>query len=276
MFDTTLTTRIRDAIGVQVGPRDQILVANLRAETNRLAARGMAISGNAIHSYTNATVDELRVRARIVWAAISRSHTSMVGRADASTLGDLQGQITEHINVQATQVRNLAQENVRRVIDSAKINSNHFQNTIATVARELIQEANVEAQFYVDNLQRSATEASSTPGITIHGNVGAVQTGTFATAHVNLTGTGRDRLVETLEKLKNEVGRNREATAEQREQATELVTDVIAAVKAEKTNGAKVAGLLGGLATSVQTVASLRGAWEMVRTAAIAVGLLSG
>jgi hypothetical protein len=276
MFETNLTTRIRDAIGVQDGPRDKTLIANLRAETNRLAARGLAISGNAIHSYTNAASDELRVRAKIVWAAISRSHTAMLGRADASTLGDLQVQITEHINAQASHVQNLAQDSVRRVTERARLNSNHFQNTIATVARELIQEANVEAQFYVDNLQRAATGGSPAPAITIHGNVGTVQTGTFATAHVILTGAGRDKLVEALEALRNEVERNPEATADQKEQATELATDVIAAVKAEKTNGAKVAGLLGGLATTVQTVASLRGAWEMVRTAAIAVGLLSG
>lgn len=275
MFDANLTTRIRDAISVQVGPRDKTLLTNLRAETNHLAARGLAISGNAIISYTSAAADELRVRAKIVWAAIARSHGSMVGRADDATLGDLQGQIVEHINVQATQVRNLAQESVRRVAAQAKIDSNHLQNTIATVARELINEAHVEAQFYVDNLQRVATMHSSGPAITIHGNVGAVQTGTFATAHINLSGAGRDRLVETLEALQSEIQRNPEATTEQREQATELTTDVITAVKAEKPNGAKVAGLLGGLATTVQTVASLRGAWEMVRTAAIAVGLLS-
>jgi len=36
----------------------------------------------------------------------------------------------------------------------------------------------------------------------------------------------------------------------------------------------KISGLFGGLGTTVQTVASLRGAWEFVRDAAVAVRLL--
>lgn len=272
MFDSSLTTRIRDAISVQLGPRDRTMQGNLQAQTRVLSARGMAVSGVAVTSYSKIAGDELRVRAGIVWGAIRRSHASMVGQADDQTLANLQGQLTEHISVHATKVRDLAVACVKRM-PQMRLEPSLIETTVANLARELIREWSVEAQFYVDELQRAARANSSSAAITIHGNVGAVQTGSYATAHVSMTGAVRDKLVETLETLRSDILQNAEASAEQREQATELAADVITAVKAEKPNGPKIAGLLGGLATTVQTVASLRGAWDFVRAAAIAAGI---
>jgi hypothetical protein len=48
---------------------------------------------------------------------------------------------------------------------------------------------------------------------------------------------------------------------------------MVVAARAKKTNGPKLAGLLNGLAVSVQTVASLRPAWDFVSIAARAMGI---
>jgi hypothetical protein len=272
VLESSVIDRIRELIAAQIEPRQRSLHSALQGATRMLAAGGMTGSGNAAHRYGEIASDELKVRAHIIWSAIQRSHVSMNGHLEGTTLQDLQQQLAEHINAQASRVR-VATTSFSKNLPRADMLNAQIEVTISTITRDLLRQMNVEAQFYVDRLGQPAAQ-SGTASITINGNVAAVQTGMYATAHISLTGHDRDRLVEALQELRQALAQNAEASVEQREQGTELVADVITAVTAEKPNAPKIAGLLGGLATTVQTVASLRGAWEFVRDAAIAAGLL--
>lgn len=78
--------------------------------------------------------------------------------------------------------------------------------------------------------------------------------------------------MQALERLRAALEQNTEASTEQRELAGELVADAIGALKADKPNPPKIYGPLGGLATTVRTVASLRGAWQTVKDASSVIG----
>ena len=270
MLDPAVVERIRELIAAELEPREGVLRDNCRAASNRLASRGLAISGNSAREYGSLAIDELKVRADIIWSSIRRAHGSLGGEYAATTLKDLQQQLTEHIHAQSTKVRAqvkvLLQRHPARATES-------IDGDIRNAVDGLLRRMNVEAKFYCDQLQRPAAAAGAA-SITIHGNVGAVQTGAFAIANVSFAGHDGERLLTALEALREGLERNTEATAEQRAQGGELVGDLIVAVQAERPNVPKVAGLLSGLATSVQTVASLRGALELVRDAARAIGLL--
>jgi hypothetical protein len=68
------------------------------------------------------------------------------------------------------------------------------------------------------------------------------------------------RLLQALEQLQAAIAQNAEMTPNQRADSAEVVRDLITATKTSKPNGSKLLGLLNGLAVSIQTVASLRGA----------------
>lgn len=273
MFQPHVIERIRESISVQVEPRGRTLVATLQGEIRSLAARGLAISGVAISRVASVACDELQVRSQIVQAAVFRTYQALVGESAPGALEDLQAQLSEHISAQALAVREPALS-IQALRDPRLKAREHIELAINTQRDERIRLARNEAAFFLDSLRAATRNGGVATVITIHGNVGAVQTGTHATANIALAGHDRDRLVEALRRLREELGRNSEASEEQREQGTELVTDVMAAVTAEKPNGPKISGLLGGLASTVQTVASLRGAWEFVRDAATAIGIM--
>lgn len=271
MIEPHVAARIRQAIAVQTQPRHRTFLDALQQDESFVVARGLLGSIAAASKYVATASDELKVRARIVWGAVRRSYGSLVGRYADSTLQDLRDQLAEHMQAQATQVRDTTIDRMK----NHQPDDGLIRDAIDNLGRELLREADVEAQFYVDELQHSAAQVtSSSPVITIHGNVGAVQTGTYAMAHVSTAGPDRDRLVVALEGLRQAIHQSTEVTSEQREHGTELIGDVIKSVTAEKPNVPKVAGLMGGLATTVQTVASLRGAWDFVRDAAVALGIL--
>lgn len=281
MLPANVVQRIAELIAAYQGERDRKLAENLLAAQRQLAAKGMIGSGNTAHQFGRIGCDELQVRAGIIWNAIQRTLSAAGAPADAATLQDLKQQLTHHINAQAAQVRGAAVGKVPPLHGPTRTPIvKHIEETIATKARESIDQLGLEAAFYVEQLQRAAAQppAAPTAGVTINnsGNIGAVQLGPYSVAHVAMSAQDGARLAEAIEALRQALRENAEATADQRAQGDEIAGELVAAVRAERPNPPKIAGLLGGLATTVQTVASLRGAWELVRDAAIAAGIGSG
>lgn len=278
MLDARVLTRIREHINAELRPRERTLGIALRDNQSHVASRGLLGSGAAINLYASTGREELTVRARMIWAAIRRSHASLVGRLDETTLVDLRQQIAEFLAEQTAQV---LEQTLSRVGDHERNQRERaaLEEQIRERSRELEAQLDVEAQFYVDELQRAAAAAAAVAAgdreaatLHFHAPVGSVQTGAYATAHVSMGGADSERLRAALEAFAHAVEENREIVGEQREQALELVRDTVAATRAERPNAPKIAGLLGGVSTVVRTVASLRPAYETLRDVAIAIG----
>lgn len=270
MLDANARTRIREYINAELGPRERTLDIALRDAQSSFVARGVLNSSMAIQGYARVGRDELTVRAKVIWAAIRRSHASMVGDASDTTLDDLHQQIAEFMDEQTKRVAQTTSARAATMHDREKWLA-FIEKEITDRAQELVANLDIEAQFYVDELKKAGDE--STPEMRFYGPVGAVQTGPLATAYISQSSAESQRLLETLDALRKEVEKNGEMETEQRDQAVELVNDTVAAVTAEKPNTYKVTGLLGGLGQTIRTVASLRGAWEVVRDAAAAIGI---
>lgn len=268
MLDPALATRIRDSIGVQTEPRDRLLAETVGVAANRLNARGMLRSGNAIREYNKLADDELTVRARIVWATIRRSHASMSGAFTDTTRVDLGEQLAAHIHEQAARVADVTLSTVRAHIPGEE----HTRGAIAGRARELLREAEIELRFYIDELSLPAPAPGTSPIINIHGNVGAVQTGTYATATLQLGGPEHDRLIAALQELAEAMRQSSEGPEEDRAETLDLVQEAVGDLQTAHPNRRRIAALLAGISQTVQTMASVRGAAQLVRDAATALG----
>lgn len=278
MLDQTIVDRIAASIPAYLSPRDRTLTDSLRAAINKLAASGMIGSGNAGAQLARLGVDELTIRSKIIWNAIQRAHTASGAPLDAATSADLQRQIAHHVSAHSQQVRTIVKDAYPPLNGQIRTTiMTHIDDRISSLTSEILAQLRVEADFYVAELQRQAAQPAPAAPITINAaHIGAVQTGAYAVAHVSMSAQQSARLVEELEALRQALRTSSEATDEQRTQGDEIAGELITAVKAQKPNAPKIAGLLGGLATSVQTIASLRPAWETVRDAAIAAGIAFG
>ena len=270
MFDATVLTRIREYIGAELAPRDRVFKQSLRAEINRITPTQGALSGAAAHACMELGRAELQVRAALIWNAIKRSYASLVGRDTPTVLEDLQQQVAEYLTEEARKVANIASE-------SWRANPQLFplvRDSIDIECRNQLRERySVEVKFYVDDLKRPVSADSTAPALTFHGPVGAVHTGAHATSQITLNTGESEQLIKVLELFRSSVQANTEMSSEQRTNSLDLVSDLILAVKQEKPNVAKVTGLLNGLAQTVQTVASIQGAWGTVKSLAIAIGV---
>jgi hypothetical protein len=282
MLDDNIHARINAYIAAETAPRGRALKEALQAEQNRLNARGLLRSGNAVRAAAGLGANELRVRATIVRDAVLRSYSSMSGQLAESTLEDLREEIRGHVGRQARNVQSIVAASVtisiRGMGTEAKL-AQSVADELATCEREAVNRLDIDIQEYVDSLKRSA-EASErrAPGaprpFNFYGPVGSVQTGDYATANVSFSDPAdRARLIHALEELHRAIEQNTEMPADARGEIGEITGEVIEAAKAEKPNGRKISMLLGALAQGIQTIASLRGAWDLVSDAFAMAGV---
>jgi hypothetical protein len=138
----------------------------------RIAPTQGAMSGNAAHACIDLGKSELKARADAIWSAISRSHSSIVGQSAPGLRGDLTRLIAEYLNSEAVVVAAMASDRWRgngRVFGLVR-------DTIGVERRnELINQLNLEADFYVDKLQKApATVPAQIASVVSDGQSGGI------------------------------------------------------------------------------------------------------
>lgn len=258
---------IRESVEAELGPRSTNLAAAVNACDSEFARAGAFNSSMRIHKRGVVACQELTVRAEIIWGIIQQCRR-LFGEPDEGLVADLRQQIHDHITAQVPLVLELA----GRVTDLSR-QRNSIELPLVECRDQLIRKFSNKALLFVEELKHPPGNSPGAPGVTIIGPVGAVQTGSHAIAHVHIDAAGSARLLKTLENLRSELPKAADMALDEREQGAELASDLIVAVRAPKPNASKLAGLLMGLSMLVQTVASLRPAWDAVRYAANAVGI---
>jgi hypothetical protein len=100
-----------------------------------------------------------------------------------------------------------------------------------------------ELDSYLDTFRiRSPQQSGPAAAVTIHGNVGAVQTGPGSVSNVVLQATYQDRLVRALDDLRAAVERMTDISNDQRQDVITLVDDAKTVVTAERRSGPRLYG----------------------------------
>jgi hypothetical protein len=260
--------RICESVEAELAPRATNLSAALLACDSEFAARGQFNSSMRVQKRGLVACQELEVRADIIWSLMRRCRP-WFGEPDDALLDSLSQQIRHHIDAQATAVLQLAGQTPTDPQRRAAA----IEVPITACREQLVKKFWSQARFFVDELKHPAATDVPNSSMNFYGNVGAVQTGLYATAHVQIGAADSARLVEALEGLREALPSAADMAPDAREQSAGLVTDIIAAARVDKPNRLTLNSLFMGLAVTVQTVASLRPAWDAVRQAAAAIGV---
>jgi hypothetical protein len=267
MLTAQAVDSIRESVEAELGSRSTNLAAAVNACDTEFARAGAFNSSMRIHKRGVIACQELTVRAEIIWGIIQQSRR-LFDEPNEVLIADLRQQVKDHITSQAPVVLQLA----GRVNDASR-QANSIEKPLMECRDQLIRKFSNQVLLFVEDLGREPAASAAGSVTNFYGPVGAVQTGSHAIAHVQIDAAGGARLIEALEKLRDALPRAADMALDDREQGAELVGDVILAARASKPNGLKLTGLLMGLAMLVQTVASVRPAWDAVRAAAHALGI---
>ena len=110
----------------------------------------------------------------------------------------------------------------------------------------------------------------------IYSPVGAIQTGSGATANIvqNLGSQDRDLLIKALELTKQALSSVDEIPGNPKEEVVELVEEAKTEVAKTKPNGVRLTSILTAIATAIQTAGSLQPAYQALKAALLPLGIL--
>jgi hypothetical protein len=150
----------------------------------------------------------------------------------------------------------------------------YIRDRLNTKRDQLIAKYQNDANFYVRAATQPPAPAAPAAAVIVNGGVVySLQTGDYSNATIRIDPAGADQFLQANTALIEAIKSAPDMGDDQRAQSIDTATDLLAAAKAQRPNGPKMLGLLGGLATGVQSVASVKPAWDAVKAAAAAVGI---
>jgi hypothetical protein len=160
--------------------------------------------------------------------------------------------------------------------DAPQPKDRSWMNKFGDVRDHELARHEAEIEHYVATLETArARGTASAAAYNFYGSVGAVVSGPGASATVvqNIGTDQREALLKALELVKKAIGEAAEIVEKDRDELIELADEAAAEVSKEKPNGRRLGLALQSLAAAVQGIASGPAAYEVLRSAASAIGL---
>ena len=271
VLDPKVTELAERFIRRQFDERTDQLRRDITKAQNEMAVRGLGTSGPMVQAVFDLCARDIELRALIVWQNLSKV-LSQAGVVLSETLGDnLKQEVSKYADAIYLEPYNCLQDVVRNAgIGTAQPLTDAGDNTLAKV--------NAEIDLFVLGLQRQqeAKKSQSAAVFNFYSPVGAVQTGPNASAQVfqNVSLQDREALLGAIDVLRRALTDIDRLPAHPKEEIVELVEEADAETKKPKPNSSKLISIFTVIAQAIQTVGSLKPAYDTLKAALIPFGVL--
>lgn len=266
------TERIRLEIGEQ-NARLQGEIIRIRSE---MAARGMLNSGNTLHKVAQACADAARDRGQIAWQTLYRFVTTAGVHYYDGLAEDLKTVVSEFLPLALGDLKGYPRQEAQRLSNqnaAAQLEQMVEDARAATLAK-IKNEIDLFA-VSIKNRQAMTPEKPDTQVFNIYSPVGSIQTGANAVAYVtqNIDTATKDKLNEALSAIEEALARIDTLPTHPKAEVVEIVREAKAEIAKSEPNTTKLRSLLSTTATSIQTVASMKPAYELLKTGLAYLGV---
>lgn len=269
MLDERIIALARRTAGPQLTELDRPLEMSAQSWKRKLHAHGH-LPLQLMELYER----EIAARALVVWRNLHRAHGSFGSQRSEGLLADLSAAFNAEFDAALQALRPRFDADMKGHPHSAK-GPDWSAQFAAARDHELVKYA-AEIEHYVASLESAAARgAPAATSYTFHGTVGAVLTAQGAVANVvqNINPDQREALLKALELVKQAIGAAPEIQEQDRRELVEFADEAAGEIEKERPNTRRLALTLQSLAAAVQGVASGPGAYEVLRSAAAAIGI---
>lgn len=270
MLDERIVALSRKTASIQLKDRERPLELSAASWKRKLHGHGH-LPLHLIELYER----EVGARAQVIWSNLHRAHGSFGSELSAGLRADLtQAFRADFDAMMEQQLRPRFDVDLKDFRSSAK-GPDWTAQLNAARDRELAR-YEAEIEHYVALLEAAAARgAPAAASYVIHGNVGAVVTGAGAVTNVvqNINPDQREALLKALELVKHAIGAAPELEEQDRRELVEFADEAAGEVAKERPNTRRLSLTLQSLAAAVQGIASAPGAYEVLSSAAVAIGI---
>jgi hypothetical protein len=254
-------------IHVQFRDRDILRgqeIRQIRADFSIRGALGHSAMGiQIVQACTNDLRDRILVATDVLQQVVLR-----VGKYERGLAEEMKNFLGDYVEIERTAVIQTldAQPNAY----GRQYNTRPLDEAV-TLAREDMQ---ARVDLFAASLSRAEEPRPGNVSISVGGNVGAIQTGSNATAHITQTGLAEDqvrRLRAALAQIRDYY--QGQPSSKDSSDVLELVTEADLEVQKTGPNLRRVGLVAQGLAVTVQTIAALKPAYDALKPLLIALGV---
>lgn len=214
---------------------------------------------------------ELCARVSHAWQSLVRVHRTLGCPRTGSLRDEFKKELSETID-------RLAAELTISLVAQIRDWSKRPGFTLDAISQRLRNQHEVEINLYVDSLGIHASAKETHPmtqEYNFYGNVGAVQTGPYATANVlqSLSEEEKQSLNRALTHVRDSIAAGATISEQQRGELLSIVDDCSKEMSSPTPNNTKLMSMFNIIGTTVQAMADVRPAYEALKAAVAPLGI---
>lgn len=266
----------RERVELEVAEQTARLNEEIEHIKEEMHARGLHSSGMTLKRITEACVYAVRNRAHLVWQTYFRFLT-ITGISYSNTLtNELKDLVSGHLPEELEDLKGYVKQNADLIGFSNLFDSMAPELDSARVA--VLAKIGTEIDLFVHALRRQqeVKVGGEAPTVfNIYSPVGSIQTGSYATANVsqNLDADVRAELSKALSQISTMLAGSNIVLQQPKAEIVELVDDGQKELKKNSPNLTKLRSLLSAVGSAIQTVPSMKPAYETLKQALTFLGI---
>jgi hypothetical protein len=257
----------RHAIRVELVTRQRHFPAQLRRHGTTVPSRRI-LSSRGIQLIRKQIKAEYDARAATVWGILKRLISAEQLPPSAGLARLAKAELIQALDSHCNDLVQVDEQALRQT------RVDHQWPDHYSLKEEAIARTEAEIDIELLSTRRPASPAHSTT-VNIINPVGVVQTGpgASATLHQHFGSTQREVLQEALLEVRQAVGTAQEIPADLRDEILAVVADADKEVRARSPNVLRLRGTLSAIASTIQTLGSTAAAYQLLKAAALHVGV---
>lgn len=268
MLDERVTRFVREALRIKALEFDQQLSIQLVQLDGQYLKAGQFQGSGRANAYALAIRQELRNRAQYAFIEVQRALALYPQVLDVATKSFLLGLHITEIRGQCTQLQLMLGKRLGQLGGGAI-------GQLNDECDHLRDKYTLEIDAFVQAATLRAGQKGEGAGVVIHGSVGVVQTGAFASSTLTLNVGSEDcgAMMKALDLAAATIRDSQQLAEEHRQQTLELVDHLRSASQRPRPNPSLLRGMFIVLCETLQAIAASGPALAAIRAASLPFGI---
>jgi hypothetical protein len=269
MLDRAISRIAEDLIKAELAERERYLSQESKKIVGETWGRNTFFSTATIDRTRRLCEDELRIRAELIVQQLIRVVTSAKIKPYGTLGEDFKEELKKYLIPEMEKLQHLVDDVARRVRALGRVAG---ETSLEEAAENAVKKAIAEIELFAAAYKQSTHQGGD---LHVYGPVGAIQTGPGATAHVTQTigNEEQQRLIEALNRIVEETASLKEVGGYHRQDIVDLIEEAKSEAKKDRPNMLQLRSALVTIAGTIQTVAALRPAYDLLKGTLALLGI---
>jgi hypothetical protein len=260
-----------ERIQIQLNQRHKQFRQEITRVTDQMTLQGTLDSTIANREFFNRYASEIETRASIVWEELKKVLSAIDVHPSEELASHLKQDVETYLLSTANDLTKDISKLANYIMSTQEIDN--LIDKLTNTQNKALERINNGIELFVLSLGRTkekeVRDESTKNIINGTGNVGAVQTGQGATSNVTqiISSNDQEALFQALDDIRKYLESGGNLSGFLKEEVIELIDDSRAEIEKPNPNGTRLKTYLMSIAVSIQTVAGLKPAYEVIKFA---------